>query len=267
MKFKRELMHLLFIPMLLLVAILLLSAQQSGAQRAGGDPRAISIVESSLTALSGTSSWDAIRAVHLTGTITTHGSAGAKTASFDWKDMWIKRAIWYRHTNVTGNSTQVVVQNPLIGKMLKREDNSVRSAGEGMTLPPVELPGALFSVVLNDPRCSLNSVASRDDETMDTVHIDCAAPGTTGNGVSQMWTFYRSTHMPSSVNTSLLDLQNAGRRVSEEVHFTHFRTVNGVVIPDSCELIRIGSVRTVTLQTIEFPNQSQFPNSDFEVSR
>jgi hypothetical protein len=272
MKYQSRLRQLFFSSVLVLIGTLYLAAQQTGSPPATGDPQALVIVESSLAALSGASSWSNVQASHLTGTMSLPSKNGPTRFSIEWEDIWKQRKIWYLHKMGTGNSERDLVQSPGRGKMLRREDKSLAKVGASATLPPVEIPGAFLSVILEDSTCSIQSVSSAQNEAgneakSDVVRITCAAPQAPGGVESQVWTFSHSTHMPESVSVVRQDLRRAGVRTAEVVYFKHYRMVDGLAIPDTCELTRGGMTRTVSLQIIEFPNPSQFPKSDFEVTK
>lgn len=247
-------------------------AQQMSSLQATGDSEALAIVRSSLAALSGSSKWASTGAAHLIGTMSVPSGNSTITFPVEWEDIWREREIWYLHKLGTGDSERDLIQSPAHRRTLRREDKSLVPIGKTSTLPPVEIPGALFAVVLGDPNCSVRTVIQPNKEIANHkklvyVRIDCAAPNVSGGSSSQIWAFSSDTHLPSSVSVVRKDMLHAGVQFTEVVHFKHYRTVDGLLIPDICKLTMGGMTRTVTLQTIEFPNPSQFPKSDFEVSK
>jgi hypothetical protein len=60
-----------------------LDSQRTAPVLVSGDPQAITVVQSSLAVLSGSSSWEKIKAVHLIGTITNPGNTEVSVTSFD----------------------------------------------------------------------------------------------------------------------------------------------------------------------------------------
>ena len=217
MKFQSSLRQLSFSLVLMLVGTLSLTAQQTGSQQATGDPPALAIVESSLAALSGASSWSNVQATHLTGAMSVPSSKGPISSPIEWEDIWKHRNIWYLHKMGTGNSERDLVQSPGRGKMLRREDKSLVKVSASATLPPVEIPGAFLSVILKDSTCSVRSMSPVHDEKgdeakSDVVRITCAAPEAPGGVESQVWTFSHATQLPLSVSVVRQDLRRAGVR-------------------------------------------------------
>lgn len=238
--------------------------------KARTDPQAGAVVKEAFTALSGTSGWANVQAAHLVGTISTPSKAGNSTSPIEWEDIWQDGKVWSLHKMGAGTSERDLIQSPGQQTMLRREDRGVVPVGAGGTRPPVEIPGAFLSMVMNDSTCTIQTVpqtTEKEKEEEDLLRITCAAPSSPGGTQSQDWAFSRSTHLPISVSIFRQDMRRAGVRYREDVYFGHYRTVNGLTIPDVCQLQQGGLRRTVNLQTIEFPNPSQFPKSDFEVSK
>jgi hypothetical protein len=249
-----------------------LAAQQVGPIQASGDPQALAVTESALKALSGTSNWLNVEAAHLAGTMSVPGKDGPTTFTVEWEDIWQQGNIWSLHKMTTGNSEQDLIQSPGEARSLRREDKSIARVGGGMILPPVEIPGAFLAEVLADTRCSVKNMDTSQTQTtndgaVDIVRIRCDDTGAPGDVEPQFWAFDHSTHVPSFVNITRADMRHAGARFNEVVHFEHYRIVQGLLIPDICVLTQGGLTRTVTLQRIAFPDPSQFPKSDFEVSK
>ena len=256
--------------MLLQTASLQVLAQKKSMGRMSGDAQAIAVIESAVGALG--SSWSHVHSVHLTGTMSVPGKGEEATIPIEWKDVWKDGQVWHRRTMGEGSHARSLIQSPGQGQELQREDgSSVRAAGEAMH-PPMEVPGAFLSVALADQNCSATGGSASKEQQEDEVplvyvRITCQPPGAIGGIESQGWAFSSSSHLPVLVTVAHQNMRRAGAPFTETVYFRHYRVVDGLLVPDKCELKRSGMTRTVILQTVEFPDPKQFQKSDFEVSK
>jgi hypothetical protein len=256
--------------LLLQTASLQVLAQQKSTGHMSGDAQAISVIESALGALG--ASWSHVHSVHLTGTMSVPGKEEQSAIPIEWKDVWKGGKVWHRHTMGDGSHARSLIQSPGQGQNLQLEDGSSVRAGEGTRLPPMEVPGAFLSVILEDQNCSaaggsVSKEQQADEAPLVHVRISCQSPGALGGTGFQDWAFSSSSHLPVSVAVMRQNMRRAGTPFTETVYFRHYRAVDGLLVPDKCELKRGRLTRTVILQTIEFPDPKQFQKSDFEVSK
>jgi len=249
-----------------------IAQQKKVSDRVGGDPQAIAVVEHSMAALSERGSWGRVKAIHLTGSMSTPQSNGPRVESIEWKDRWDGNNIWSSHRMGQGDSERTLLQSPGQGRQMQHSSNAAVRIRNSETRPPIEIPGAYLSAVLNDASCMILSASTatsgqNDDEQPLTVHIFCADSESAMIGKPQIWQFSRSTYLPLSVAVSRQNQARAGGWFTETTRFKNYRSVDGLKVPESSE-IELGAIRrTLTLHTIEFPDAGKMNKTEFEVRK
>jgi hypothetical protein len=222
------------------------SSQTQTSAKPRRDPAAISILQNELNALGGAEAWKNVHGIKVHGSRRT--SKEAPEESFTWEDHWDKRYKFYRDT-FPGGKRKRFLQDADRQPQPVTDSSSTSTTVKKPLSPPemdpvdvllLHVPAAAIFHVLNHAEYSVTVVDSPTKDVQSKK--ECArirkqvAPSS--QPVDVVLCSVLDSHLPVVAQIELRNLMNPGHPLYEEIRYSGFAPINGVLLPTKTEFKR-----------------------------
>lgn len=211
--------------LLALITTSWLANAQGGPVR---DASAIAVLQNSVSAMGGLSTWQTIQDWTITGTISVSGSSQA-ASNFTW----IGAGTEFRMETDTSSTTKLFLSGH--GSPARISNGSVNPINYHVARanPPLYLPGVRVMQELNNRQLTLHYVGAATVHGVTAVQIHVSDDSDAGGSLvtPHEWYFDATTFLPLQVQFRLPANENAAQYTSGSFDFWQFQTVNGMLVP------------------------------------
>jgi len=266
----RDFRSLLFLTLLVPISV------PMAAQQPPRDPRAIRVIQQSLSAMGGGAAAASIQDGVARGQFRPLAGSGLKPATFIWKHSWAGGSYEFRRETAMDHGPVLVVSGH--GSPRALDPGGLRVLPEDSALEPaIHLPRRVFVAALIDPQYKFEAPSDavlNDGRKAVRVHFELAARDPQIRAASsQDWFFDPTTWLPLRLEfrvTSLPDpswTRSGPESLAVAVEYSDFRAVGAVLVPFTMTIRARGSeLLLATLESVTFnsgvrPSEFDAPGS------
>jgi hypothetical protein len=238
-------------------SITLYAHAQSGPVR---DASAIAVLQNSVSAMGGSSSWQAVQDWTIAGTVSSNGS-GQPASNFSW----IGAGMEFRLEVDTSSTTNVFLSGH--GSPARISNGVVSSLNYFVARanPPLYLPGVRLMQELNYQKLTIRYVgaATAQGRAAIQIHVSDDSDSLGSLVTPHDWYFDASSFLPLQVHLRLPPNENAANYMNGTFDFWQFQTVNGMLVPSQLSLSK-GNLPTTSIVIGSVTFNSGIPQSEFD---
>ncbi len=225
------------------------------------DPSAIAVLQNSVSAMGGSTSWQAVQDWTIAGTVTTNGSS-QPASNFSW----IGSGAEFRLETDTASTTNAFLSGH--GSPARILNGVVSSLNYFVARanPPLYLPGVRLMQELNNQQLTIRYVgaAAMHGKAAIQIHISDDSDAQGSLITPHEWFFDATSFMPLEVQFRVPPNENPQNYISGTEDFWQFQVMGGLTVPSQLSLSRgDGSpTRSFVLNSVTF--NSGVPQSTFD---
>ena len=225
------------------------------------DPQAISVLQSSIAAMGGTSAVAAITDTTVTGTEPDISNPGGPPVPFTWQTSGVE----FRFTTQNSIGAYTALSGHGIPAQFKNGSwiplaRYVSRANLGFYLPALLLNGGI-----QNSNYSLQYVGSATVDGNAAIHIHAVdnSDATSQIVTPQEWYFDPGTFLPVRVEYSIPDERNVNSSIPASMEFSNYQSVSGVAVPFQVK-IQAAKLLSLTASVTSVVFNSGLPASTFD---
>jgi hypothetical protein len=245
----------LFVVPLLSITVTVRKAHAQAQQ----DPQALTVFQSSISAMGGSSQWASIQDWTITGTLTATGSSQS-SSTFNW----IGSGLEFRLERDTSSTTSVFVSGHGSPAWLRNGNQTAIKEYVARANPPFYLPGVLLSLELSNQALTIHYVGPTllNGTSAIQVHV-CDNSDAQGTLVTPHdWFFDPTSFLPLQVQFRLPPNENPSSYINGTMTFSAFQQVASLLVPKKIVLSKSPTpTESFVLRSIVF--NSGVPQSMF----
>jgi len=223
------------------------------------DASALAVVEKSILAMGGRATWRSFGAATVNAQITPERGPERHVA---WSDDWSTGRVRFRrdavdvqakHAYIVGSDETQIHKKPDGTPEQLKQDHGIAVLALGYPAPALILSTLKYHCVFHFDQKSGPEVNQAPADTNTIVIAErCPHPVSSAGAATIMWTFSKSTGLPTQVVLPIQGLKTNVIR-SQTVIYNTFRSVQGALTPLSLSIRRVsGSVDKVTFDSPVF---------------
>jgi len=234
---------------------------QSPSTPAVRDPLAISVLQSSIAAMGGTSAVAAITDTTVTGTEPDISNPGGPPVPFTWQTSGVE----FRFTTQNSIGAYTALSGHGIPAQFKNGSwiplaQYVSRANLGFHLPALVLNGEIQN---SNYTLQYAGGATVDGNAVIHIHAVDSSDATSQIVTPQEWYFDPATFLPVRVEYLIPEERNVNSSIPASMEFSNYQSVSGVAVPFQVK-IQAGQLLSLTASVTSVVFNSGLPTSTFD---